>query len=106
MRDDGLKHRSDEHEAFWIAHLMSVGILPTGYICPPALRAVRDLLRKRLHLVRHRTPHLSRVEVTSSQSERVRLTFLPETSNELPQNGQLQTVNWGFEALIVDDIAP
>ena len=59
---EGLKHRSDEHEAFWIAHLMSLGILPTGYICPPGIRAVRDLLRKRLHLVRHRTSHLLSVQ--------------------------------------------
>ena len=27
---EGLKHRSDEHEPFWIAHLMSLGILPTA----------------------------------------------------------------------------
>ncbi len=56
---EGLEH---EHEAFWIAHLMSLGILPTGYICPPGIRAVRDLLRKRLHLVRHRTSHLLSVQ--------------------------------------------
>ena len=34
-----------------------MGILPTGYIYPKAQRAVRDLLRKRSFLVRHRTAH-------------------------------------------------
>jgi transposase len=32
-----------------------LGILPEGYIFPKELRALRDLLRKRLHLVRVRT---------------------------------------------------
>lgn len=59
---EGLKHSSDEHEAFWIAHLMSLGILPTGSICPADQRAVRDLLRKRLHLVRHRRSHVLSVQ--------------------------------------------
>ena len=27
---DGLKHSDDEHDAFWLAHLMRLGILPTG----------------------------------------------------------------------------
>ena len=39
---------------FWLAHLMRLGILPTGYIYPASERPLRDLLRKRLQLVRHR----------------------------------------------------
>jgi transposase len=31
-------------------------VLPEGYIYPKAERAVRDLLRKRVHLVRGRVP--------------------------------------------------
>ena len=43
---DGLKYSDDVHDAFWLAHLMRLGILPTGYIYPKAQRAVRDLLRR------------------------------------------------------------
>jgi len=48
---EGLKYSDDSHDAFWLAHLMRLGILPTGYIYPKAQRAVRDLLRRRAFLV-------------------------------------------------------
>lgn len=53
----GLKHRDDRHDAFWLAHLMRLGILPTGYIYPKAERGVRDLLRRRLRLVQVAAGH-------------------------------------------------
>jgi transposase len=52
---EGLKHSDDKHDAFWLAHLLRLGILPEGYIYPKAQRPVRDLLRKRGHLVKLRT---------------------------------------------------
>jgi transposase len=55
---EGLKHVDDKHDAFWLAHLLSLGILPEGYIYPKKDRPVRDLLRKRSFLVRHRTSHI------------------------------------------------
>ena len=51
----GLKHVDDKHDAFWLAELLRLGILPEGYIYPKEERSVRDLLRKRGHLVRLRT---------------------------------------------------
>ncbi|MCK5193695.1 MAG: transposase, partial [Desulfobulbaceae bacterium] len=51
----GLKHSDDNHDAFWLAHLLRLGILPEGYIYPKDERPIRDLLRKRGHLVRLRT---------------------------------------------------
>lgn len=54
----GLKRTDDRYDAFHLAHLMRLGILPTGYIYPPALRGLRDVLRKRLQLVQDRTRHL------------------------------------------------
>jgi transposase len=51
----GLKHVDDTHDAFWIAELLLLGILPQGYIYPKEIRPLRDLLRTRLHLVRSRT---------------------------------------------------
>lgn len=61
-RYDGLKHSGDETDAAHLAHLLRLGILPTGYICPPDERAVRDLARKRLQLVRTRNAQVLAVE--------------------------------------------
>ncbi len=55
---EGLKYTDDRHDARWLAHLLRLGILPTGFIYPKAERPVRDLLRKRGHLVRQRTANL------------------------------------------------
>lgn len=54
-RYEGLKHSGDEDDAAYLAHLLRLGILPSGYICPPTTRAVRDLTRKRMQLVRSQT---------------------------------------------------
>jgi len=58
----GLKFTDDSHDARWLAHLLRLNILPTGYIYPKEERAIRDLLRKRTQMVPHPgsyfTPHL------------------------------------------------
>lgn len=51
----GLKHADDRHDANWLAEMLRLGILPEGYITPREHRSLRDLLRKRGHLVRLRT---------------------------------------------------
>jgi transposase len=51
----GLKHSDDEDDAFWLAEMLRLKILPAGYIYPKEQRPLRDLLRKRGHLVRLRT---------------------------------------------------
>ena len=55
---EGIKHTDDQHDAFFLAQMLILGILPQGYIYPKENRAVRDLARKRLFLVRHRTSHI------------------------------------------------
>ncbi len=52
---NGLKYRNDMHDAFWLANLLRLGVLAEGYIYPKEDRPVRDLLRKRGHLVHLRT---------------------------------------------------
>jgi transposase len=52
---NGIKHADDTNDAFFLAELLRLNILPTGYIYDPQLRPVRDLLRRRLLLVRQRT---------------------------------------------------
>ena len=55
---NGIKYTNDETDARYLAHLLRLNILPTGYIYPQALRHVRDLLRRRLLLVKQRTAQL------------------------------------------------
>src|SRR5438094_6309961 len=51
----GIKHADDTNDAFFLAELLRLKILPTGHIYKAQLRPVRDLLRRRLTLVHHRT---------------------------------------------------
>jgi transposase len=55
---DGLKHTDDVWDSFWLAHMQRLGILPEGYIYPKEHRPVRDLLRRRLLFVKHRTSNI------------------------------------------------
>lgn len=59
---EGLKHTDDPYDAFFLAHLLRLGILPTGYIYPRELRGVRDLLRRRLSMVQTATRLLLAVQ--------------------------------------------
>ena len=58
----GLKHTDDRSDARWLAHMLRLGVLPQGYIYPKAERAVRDVLRKRSHLVHQHTANVLSVQ--------------------------------------------
>jgi transposase len=58
----GLKYSDDHSDARWLAHLLRLAVLPEGYIYPKAERAVRDVLRKRAHLVRQHTANVLSVQ--------------------------------------------
>jgi len=81
----GLKHTDDKDDAFWLAHLMRLGILPTGYIYPREQRATRDLLRKRAQLVRHRTTHVLSIQNQYWRNKGVKLKadFIKRSSDYL-----------------------
>ena len=64
---EGLKHRGDESDARQLAHLLRLGLLREGYIMPKAVRAVRDLARKRMQLVQQRTTQILTIESTLSR---------------------------------------
>lgn len=72
-RYDGLKHSGDDTDALQLAHLLRLGILPTGYIYPAAERGLRDLGRRRLQLVRHRTAHVLAVENVQARETGTRM---------------------------------
>lgn len=69
----GLKHSDDKHDAFWLAEMLRLDILPEGYIYPKAQRPVRDLLRKRSHLVKLRTSLILSVQGIVSRQTGQRL---------------------------------
>jgi transposase len=51
----GIKHADDKHDAFHLAELQRLKILPKAHIYDTELRPVRDLLRRRTNLVHQRT---------------------------------------------------
>jgi transposase len=71
---DGLKRSGDDTDAAQLARLLRLGILRTGHIYPVAERAVRDLGRRRLQLVRHRTMHVLAVENVQARQTGGRMT--------------------------------
>lgn len=77
---DGLKHSGDEADAFHLAHLLRLGVLPVGHICPPQERMARDLSRKRMQLTRCRTQ-----QILSIENILARQTGATMTSNQIKQ---------------------
>jgi transposase len=51
----GMKYTDDISDAYFLAELLRLNLLPTGHLYDRKLRPVRDLLRRRLLLVRQRT---------------------------------------------------
>jgi len=65
---EGIKHTDDKWDSFWLAHMKHLNILPEGYIYPKEQRAVRDLLRRRLFFVRHRTANILSLQSTVTRN--------------------------------------
>jgi len=63
----GGKAKNDKSDAHKIAVLLRGGMLPQAYVYPAKMRATRDLLRRRMHLVRKRGELLAHVQNTNSQ---------------------------------------
>jgi len=51
----GKKHTDDVSDAYFLAELLRLDLLPTGHLYDRQTRPVRDLLRRRMLLVRQRT---------------------------------------------------
>jgi transposase len=63
----GGKAKNDDLDAEKIARLLRGGALPQAYVYPKAMRATRDLLRRRTFLVRKRAELLAHLVNTNSQ---------------------------------------
>lgn len=98
---EGLKHSDDDSDAAHLAQLLRLGILPTGYICPPSARALRDLARKRLQLTRSRTAHVLSVENNVARQTGARIsgaTVKRLSSEDLHKLGQCADVTLAMSA--------
>ena len=73
----GGKAKNDKIDAHKIAVLLRGGMLPQAYVYPAEMRATRDLLRRRMSLMRQRAALLTDVQHTNSQDN------LPEIGKEI-----------------------
>jgi transposase len=69
----GLKYADDQYDAFWLAEMLRLDILPEGHIYPKEDRPIRDLLRKRGHLVRLRTSLIISLQNIISRNNGIKL---------------------------------
>jgi transposase len=63
----GLKAKNDRLDSWKIAQLLRSGHFPLAYVYPKALRATRDLLRRRLYFTRFRAELLSHLRMSEAQ---------------------------------------
>ena len=63
----GGKAKNDKIDSQKIAALLRGGMLPHAYVYPAEMRATRDRLRRRTHLMRQRAALLAHVQNTHSQ---------------------------------------
>jgi len=90
---EGLKYKDDVHDAFFLTHLLALGILPEGYIYPKKDRPVRDLLRKRSFLVKQRSSHILSLQ---SMIER-------NTAQRLNSNKIKDLNSWDLERVLQEE---
>lgn len=63
----GGKAKNDKIDSHKIAMLLRGGMIPQAYVYPARMRATRDLLRRRMHLMRKRSELLAHIQNTNSQ---------------------------------------
>jgi len=63
----GGKAKNDRIDAHKIAVLLRGGMIPEAYVYPEGMRSTRDLLRRRMHLMRQRAELLGHIQITNHQ---------------------------------------
>lgn len=63
----GGKSKNDKIDSHKIAALLKGGLIPEAYVYPRKMRATRDLMRRRNHLMRKRAELLAHIQNTASQ---------------------------------------
>ena len=91
----GGKAKNDKIDSEKIALLLRGGMLPQAYVYPAEMRATRDLLRRRTHLMRKRAELLAHVQNTNSQYN------LPEIGKKIAYKANRDGVAERFEEAAV-----
>jgi len=91
----GGKAKNDKIDSQKIAALLRGGMLPEAYVYPAEMRATRDLLRRRTHLMRKRAELLAHVQNTNSQYN------LPEIGKKIAYKANRAGVAERFEDVAV-----
>jgi transposase len=63
----GGKAKNDRIDSHKIASLLRGGMIPVAYVYPRQMRSTRDLLRRRMYMMRHRAELLAHIHNTNSQ---------------------------------------
>jgi len=63
----GGKAKNDRIDSLKIATLLRGGMFPMAYVYPRAMRPTRDLMRRRMHMMRKRAELLAHIQNTNSQ---------------------------------------
>ena len=87
----GGKAKNDKIDAHKIAVLLRGGMLPMAYVYPALMRSTRDLLRRRMHLMRKRSELLAHIQNTNSQYN------LPEIGKKIAYKANREGVAERFE---------
>src|SRR5919109_5378461 len=96
----GGKAKNDKIDSQKIAALLRGGMLPQAYVYPAKMRATRDRLRRRTHLMRKRAELLAHVQNTNSQYN------LPESGKNIADKANRDGVAERFhEAAVQKTIA-
>ena len=66
----GAKAKNDRIDSRKTVGLLRGGLMPQAYVYPAQMRATRDLMRRRLHFVRHRGQLLAHIQMTHHQYNR------------------------------------
>jgi transposase len=90
---EGLKRSDDNYDAWWLAHMMRLGILPKGYIYPQKDRPIRDLLRKRATLVRQRTANILSIQNLEARNRGTKI-----SAKEVKQLTDARIAEWYDDA--------
>jgi len=70
---EGIKQTDDRWDSFWLAQMKHLNILPEGYIYPKEERPIRDMLRRRLFFVKHRTANILSLQSMVSRNLGIRI---------------------------------
>ena len=91
----GAKAKNDRIDSQKLAGLLRGGLLPQAYVYPAEMRATRDLMRRRLHFVRHRGQLLAHIQMTHHQYN------LPSPGRRISYRSNREGIGDGFEDLSV-----